>query len=85
MSACQFLLAWCGAIRGATNVQSRLAGILSHATRCAVPARDEVTPDAPLRLNVAAALAFPDSSITASGLDRTADTRGALGVGRQRR
>lgn len=33
-----------------------------------LPSRDEVRPDTPLRLGVAAALAFPDGSMTASGL-----------------
>ena len=37
----------------------------------------EVKPDTPLRLNVAAALAFPDGSMTASGLRREC-TRGRL-------
>ena len=34
------------------------------------PSRDQVKPDTPLRLSVAAALAFPDGSMTASGLRR---------------
>jgi hypothetical protein len=38
--------------------------------RCAVPSRDEIKPDTPLRLSVAAAMAFPDGSMTASGLRR---------------
>lgn len=37
------------------------------------PTRDEVTVDTPLRLDVAAGLAFPDGSITASGLRREAE------------
>jgi hypothetical protein len=45
--------------------------------RCEVPSRDEVKPDTPLRLNVATAMAFPDGSITASGLRR----EGARGPG----
>jgi hypothetical protein len=38
---------------------------------CAVAARpspDQVTPDTPLRLGIAAAIAFPDGSMTAAGL-----------------
>ena len=33
-----------------------------------LPARDAVKPDTPLRLAVAAALAYPDGSMTANGL-----------------
>jgi hypothetical protein len=40
---------------------------------------DQIGPDTPLRLRVAAALAFPDGSMTASGLRREAAER----VGRQ--
>jgi hypothetical protein len=40
---------------------------------------DQVRPDAPLRLSVAAAVAFADGSMTASGLRREAAER----VGRQ--
>ena len=35
-----------------------------------LPSRDEIKADTPLRLSVAAALAFPDGSMTASGLRR---------------
>src|SRR5690349_25147390 len=42
---------------------------------------DRVTSDAPLRLSVAAKLAFPDGSMTASGLRREA-LRGRLQVER---
>jgi hypothetical protein len=42
---------------------------------------DRVTSDAPLRLSVAAKLAFPDGSMTASGLRREA-ARGRLQVER---
>src|SRR5437899_6587138 len=49
--------------------------------RCTLPRRDEVTPDTPLRLGVAAALAFPDGSMTASGLRREA-ARGRLAIER---
>jgi hypothetical protein len=35
--------------------------------RLSLPPRDGVKPDTPLRLTVAAALAFPDGSMTASG------------------
>jgi hypothetical protein len=40
--------------------------------RCAVPNRNDVSSDTPLRLVIAAALAFPDGSMTASGLRREA-------------
>jgi hypothetical protein len=42
-----------------------------------IPAPEQVTPDTPLRLGVAAALAFPDGSMTAAGLRREA-ARGRL-------
>jgi hypothetical protein len=42
-----------------------------------LPRRDEIKPDTPLRLSVAAALAFPDGSMTASGLRRES-ARGRL-------
>ena len=35
-----------------------------------LPFRNEVRPDTPLRLSVAVQLAFPDGSMTASGLRR---------------
>jgi len=47
--------------------------------RTHLPPRDAISPDTPLRLSVAAALAFPDGSMTASGLRREAAER----VGRQ--
>ena len=37
-----------------------------------LPPRGEIGEDAPLRLNIAAALAYPDGSMTASGLRREA-------------
>ena len=43
----------------------------------AIPPADQVTPDTPLRLGVAAAIAFPDGSMTAAGLRREA-ARGRL-------
>jgi hypothetical protein len=46
-----------------------------------LPSRDEVKPDTPLRLDVAARLAFPDCSMTASGLRREA-ARGRLVIER---
>src|SRR5258708_5170751 len=49
--------------------------------RCSVPSRDEIHSDTPLRLNVAAALAYPDGSMTASGLRREAG-RGRLAIER---
>jgi hypothetical protein len=36
--------------------------------RIVLPPREQIEPDTPLRLNVAAALVFPDGSMTASGL-----------------
>jgi hypothetical protein len=35
-----------------------------------IPSPEKITPETPLRLNVAAALAFPDGSMTAAGLKR---------------
>ena len=49
--------------------------------RTTLPSRDEIRPDAPLRLNIAASLAFPDGSMTASGLRRE-KARGRLVVER---
>ena len=45
------------------------------------PSRESITPDTPLRLSVAAALAYPDGSMTASGLRREAN-RGRLAIER---
>jgi hypothetical protein len=45
--------------------------------RAKIPSREFITDDTPLRLGVAAALAFPDGSMTASGLRREAG-RGRL-------
>jgi hypothetical protein len=39
-------------------------------TLTTLPPHDEIKPNTPLRLEVAAALAFPDSSMTAFGLRR---------------
>jgi hypothetical protein len=39
---------------------------------CLLPLRTDVGLETPLRLNVAAVLAFPDGSMTASGLRREA-------------
>jgi hypothetical protein len=36
----------------------------------AIPPPHQVTPDTPLRLGIAAAIAFPDGSMTAAGLRR---------------
>src|ERR1700736_1777180 len=49
--------------------------------RHSIPARDEIKPDTPLRLGIAAALAFPDGSMTASGLRREC-ARGRLVIER---
>jgi hypothetical protein len=49
--------------------------------RCAVPPRTMIDPDTPLRLRVAAAIAFPDGSMTASGLRREG-VRGRLVIER---
>jgi hypothetical protein len=46
-----------------------------------MPAPEVVTPDTPLRLEIAAALAFPDGSMTASGLRREG-ARGRLVIER---
>ena len=47
--------------------------------RKALPNRSEISADTPLRLGVAAAIVFPDGSMTASGLRREA-ARGRLVV-----
>jgi hypothetical protein len=49
--------------------------------RINLPRREQINPDTPLRLSVAAALAFPDGSMTASGLRREC-ARGRLIVER---
>src|SRR5262245_21084539 len=46
-----------------------------------LPSRESITPDTPLRLSVAAALAYPDGSMTVSGLRREA-RRGRLTIER---
>jgi hypothetical protein len=46
-----------------------------------IPSPEQVTPDTPLRLEIAAALAFPDGSMTAAGLRREA-ARGRLVIER---
>src|SRR4249919_2116176 len=46
-----------------------------------IPPPEKITPDTPLRLGIAAALAFPDGSMTASGLRREAE-RGRLVIER---
>jgi hypothetical protein len=56
------------------------AEVLGTMTR-ALPARTEIGPDTPLRLDVAAAQAFPDGTMTASGLRREAG-RGRLVIER---
>jgi hypothetical protein len=51
---------------------------------CAIasmPPRDKVAPDTPLRLEIAAALAFPDGSMTTAGLRRES-ARGRLTIER---
>jgi hypothetical protein len=50
---------------------------MSDAARMTALRCEDVAPDAPLRLDTAAALAFPDGSMTASGLRREA-ARGRL-------
>jgi hypothetical protein len=45
--------------------------------------REQLAPDTPVRLEVAATFAFPDGSITASGLRREA-ARGRLAIGLQK-
>src|SRR5690242_19871347 len=63
----------------------RLRFTLWNAQMCcavaSVPSPEQVTPDAPLRLEIAAKIAFPDGSMTASGLRREAD-RGHLVIER---
>jgi len=49
--------------------------------RCAMPSREEIKPSTPLRLSLAAAMAFPDGSMTASGLRREC-ARGRLVIER---
>ena len=46
-----------------------------------LPSRESIGPDTPLRLDVAAALAYPDGSMTASGLRREA-AQGRLAIER---
>src|SRR5262245_46718183 len=46
-----------------------------------IPTLQQVTPDTPLRLRIAAALAYPDGSMTASGLRKEAG-RGRLVIER---
>jgi len=46
-----------------------------------LPSRETITTDTPLRLSVAAALAYPDGSMTASGLRRETK-RGRLAIER---
>jgi hypothetical protein len=51
---------------------------------CAIasmPPPEKITPDTPLRLEIAAAVAFPDGSMTAAGLRREAE-RGRLVIER---
>src|SRR5262249_36553501 len=50
-------------------------------TLCDLPKLDTISSDTPLRLDVAAALAFPDGSMTAGGLRRERD-RGRLVIER---
>src|ERR1700683_4424879 len=49
--------------------------------RARLPRKEEIEPTTPLRLSVAAALAFPDGSMTASGLRREG-ARGRLVIER---
>jgi hypothetical protein len=54
---------------------------LCRTVRCEVPDRADISPDTPLRLSIAAALAFPDGSMSASGLRREC-ARGRLVIER---
>jgi hypothetical protein len=54
-----------------------LGWFLDRIVRAIIPSRDQVHPETPLRLCVAAALAFPDGTMTASGL-RPEGARGRL-------
>jgi hypothetical protein len=46
-----------------------------------IPQREDIEPDAPLRLSIAAAIAFPDGTMTVTGLRREA-SRGRLVIER---
>lgn len=54
---------------------------MAQSSKPTVPPLDLITPDTPLRLDVAAAFAYPDGSMTASGLRKERD-RGRLVVER---
>jgi len=56
------------------------ANWMAHAI-ASIPPPDKITPDTPLRLSIAAAIAFPDGSMTAAGLRREAE-RGRLVIER---
>lgn len=47
---------------------------MTNMPRPILPTIDIVTPDTPLRLDHAAAIAFPDGSVTGGGLRRAADS-----------
>src|SRR5580704_16365205 len=61
--------------------RSDLGGVRNGVMRQCLPTRDQVSPDTPLRLAAAAALASPDGSMTSSGLRREA-ARGRLVIER---
>jgi hypothetical protein len=59
--------------KGSTDSQAKNVSVM--------PAVDQISRDTPLRLNIAAALAYPDGSMTPSGLRREA-ARGRLVIER---
>jgi hypothetical protein len=63
-----------------------MSGYKLNSRTPALPPRDQIADDAPLRLDLAAALAYPDGSMTASGLRREAKPgTGRTGPGASRR
>ena len=58
-----------------------MAILMRSMRQLTIPPRDQIGPDTPLRLAVAAAVFFPDGSMTAAGLRRERD-RGRLVVER---
>ena len=69
-------------VKQSTGAASVVESVDGQGMRCTIPSRDQVEPETPLRLSMAAALAFPDGSMTASGLRREA-ARGRLVIGLQ--
>src|SRR5262245_4401407 len=65
----------------ARRSRRRHGGAVSMASTPTLPPRNQIGDDTPLRLDVAAALEYPDGSMTASGLRREA-ARGRLVIER---